>query len=390
MKLIILTTASLLAAVCTPHAQSRLPVAANIRLPKDSVRQEKVLAALSAFLTTLDERNNDHPMIDNHDKAQTLDLLDEFRGVRKSSQHHSDSFYSPCLTNIVARNDSTWFLQLAYCGIDKGSVLTRAVFNLVAHIPAGGPVTFSSPISDNTKHWQQTRIGHINFHHKSRLNTAKAKALVRYIDQYDTKLGNTVGNTEYYCCDNGIEVLYILGISYESDHTGRRHLTLSSAYGSTSVVVSSEGGDGYSAFDPHDLWHARLRKVMKSEQINRPVDEGCAYLYGGSWGLSWKDIYRQFLETYGKDTSANWLELYGKFQNFGKSESEPLNVPYVINALIINKLEKEKGFAAVKELLACGKYEKSNDNYFAALNRLLGINRENFNAEVWKLIKNYH
>ena len=49
-----------------------------------------------------------------------------------------------------------------------------------------------------------------------------------------------------------------------------------------------------SRFDPHDLWHERLRLVMKSEVINRPVDEGCAYLYGGSWGYTWQEIITKF------------------------------------------------------------------------------------------------
>jgi len=42
---------------------------------------------------------------------------------------------------------------------------------------------------------------------------------------------------------------------------------------------------------------------------------------------------------------------------------------------------------AVKELLTCGKYEKGNEDYFKALEKLTGINRANFNEKVWALIK---
>jgi hypothetical protein len=39
------------------------------------------------------------------------------------------------------------------------------------------------------------------------------------------------------------------------------------------------------------------------------------------------------------------------------------------------------------ELLGCGKREAGDANYFKALEKLTGINKGNFNSEVWKLIK---
>jgi len=37
-------------------------------------------------------------------------------------------------------------------------------------------------------------------------------------------------------------------------------------------------------------------------------------------------------------------------------------------------------------LLTCGKVEKGDENYFEAMEKLNGITKTNFNAEVWKLI----
>lgn len=62
-------------------------------------------------------------------------------------------------------------------------------------------------------------------------------------------------------------------------------------------------------------------------------------------------------------------------------------IAYVLNALIAQKLEKEKGFAAVKQLLACGQRQKGDDNYFAALEKVSGISKADFNTEMWKLVK---
>ena len=60
---------------------------------------------------------------------------------------------------------------------------------------------------------------------------------------------------------------------------------------------------------------------------------------------------------------------------------------YVINALLAGKIEKEKGFPAMIDWLRCGKYQRDNDNYFAALDRIIGINRSNFNVTVEQLVE---
>ena len=64
-----------------------------------------------------------------------------------------------------------------------------------------------------------------------------------------------------------------------------------------------------------------------------------------------------------------------------------LKISYAINALIVQQLEKEKGFSAVLELLNCGKKEKGDANYFAAIKRLTGIDEPQYNQFVWKLVK---
>jgi hypothetical protein len=62
-------------------------------------------------------------------------------------------------------------------------------------------------------------------------------------------------------------------------------------------------------------------------------------------------------------------------------------VPYFLNALIAQKIEKEKGFASVMELLGCGKREKGDENYFKALEKTAGVTKANFNNAMQDLIK---
>jgi hypothetical protein len=127
--------------------------------------------------------------------------------------------------------------------------------------------------------------------------------------------------------------------------------------------------------------------AISRRKVNKPIDEACAYLYGGSWGMSWKEIFTRFKVKVSVDEKMDWLNSYGKFYNFGENEETHLLVEYVINALFVQKIEKEQGFQGVWEFLNCGPYEKTNENYFKSLEKLTGITKANFNEKVWELIK---
>jgi hypothetical protein len=364
--------------------QTNLVVMQGINLPKDSTISNKLISGFSNFLNMIEIDNSNNPYISTQDKVQTLDLIDEINGIQKSEKNKNNHFYKPYLTNVVQKNDSTFFIQLSFIGTADSISIPRANFEFIGKVSHSKEFSFSSPISSNTEYWKVKKIGKINFHFKNELNIPIATDFSKYVSLFDTKLGSNNKLMEYYCCNDATEALQILGITYKFDYNGRNDISLSHSYENTSVIVTNDGGDNFNSFDPHDLWHDRLHNVISVSLINKPIDEGCAYLYGGSWGLSWKEIYKMFTERVSKNRQTNWLDMY--LYNFGDSQEKHLIVGYVINALIVQKLEKEKGFDAVVEFLKCGKYEKSNENYFATLNKLIGINKANFNTEVWKLI----
>ena len=143
----------------------------------------------------------------------------------------------------------------------------------------------------------------------------------------------------------------------------------------------------FNDFDPHDLWHDRLSLVIPRSQVNKPVDEGCAYLYGGSWGIGWKDIFSEFKSQIASNKNTNWVDVkenpvYFKTKEFNNSAD------HIVNALLIQKIEKEKGFAGVWELLTCGKYQEGNENYYQTLEKLTGITKATYTARIWDLINN--
>jgi hypothetical protein len=192
---------------------------------------------------------------------------------------------------------------------------------------------------------------------------------------------------DLYCADNFPEALQLTGVDYKAEYNGYARNTLSTITGNRKVSVNGVLTSGFNSFDPHDLWHERLHNVLSTSIINRPVDEGTAYLYGGSWGLSWKQILDKFKAYAKANPTADWLLLYNQSKNYDEGAKYPLNVDFVINALIVQKLEREKGMPAVMKLLSCGKKEQENANYFKTLGELTGVTKETFNVYVWGLIR---
>lgn len=187
---------------------------------------------------------------------------------------------------------------------------------------------------------------------------------------------------------NMIELGKMAGLIYKSDYNGIAESGFFFILGNKKLIlVGKEPSFNY--FDKHDLWHEHLFIAASNASVNKSIDEGCAYLYGGSWGMSWQDIFHQFQLKVAINPNSNWLEYKEKKPqfNFAENKAEYLMTDYLIDALIVQKIEKEKGFEGVWELLTCGKQDKDNTNYFTALEKLAGITRVNYNEKVWELIK---
>lgn len=371
----------------TIFSQARkVQVNANINLPKDSIVSKKLIGSLNDFLLQKDKANEQNTLVFKEESIETFVLLDEMIGMEKRKKDEAEDYFKPYLTNVAPINATDYIVQLAFIGVTENTPVVRASFELVAHKSTDGFV-FSSPLVRNTASWKKIKIGNCTFHYKNTINNEKAKAYEKYTVLFDEKLKAVNKMTEIYCCDDSMELQKILGIGYKLDFNGRNSTTLSSVFGDKKLIVMGSKSGAFDEFDPHDLWHERLSNVISRRAVNKPIDEACAYIYGGSWGMSWKDIFTKFKTKVANNKEANWVELYEKNENFGESQAEHLLVGYVINGLIIQKLEKEKGFAAVWELLKCGKYEKGNENYFKALEKLTGITKQNYNEKVWELIQ---
>ena len=372
--------ATLSASAQTPY----LRINPNIVLPKDSIESKTLTASLSDFLLSAQKPNEENKFIFDGERIETFIQLDEVSGIEKSGKFSDDFFYKPYLTNVVPLRDNTYLIQVSYMGTNENEALLRASFEFIAH-KTNNSFVFSSPLLRNTKNWKVEKAGNNIFHYQNTINKDKVKEFNKLTSSFDVKLKSTSKTTDYYFCSNIIDLQKLIGVDYKSDYNGRTESVWSSSFGDRKLVIAGNNNENFNNFDPHDLWHDRLGLVIARSKVNKPVDEGCAYLYGGSWGLSWKEIFKAFKEQVASNRTMNWIEIketpvYFKTKEFNNSAD------YIVNALLIQKIEKEKGFAGVWELLNVGPLEAGNEKYYQTLEKLTGITKANYNDKIWELV----
>ena len=385
MKLIITTI--LLFAILFANAQTNtLRLNPNIVLPKDSIESKSLTTSLNDFLLSAQKPNEENKFVFESEKLETFIQLDEINGIEKSGKFKDEYFYKPYLTNIVLLKDNNYLIQVSYIGISENTALLRASFEFIAH-KTTNTFMFSSPLFKNTKNWKVKKIGNNIFHYQNIINNEKVKEFNKLTSSFDNKLKSTNKITDYYLCDNIIELEKLIGVEYKSDYNGRSESVLSSSFGDRNLIVFGNNNSSFNEFDPHDLFHDRLSLVIPRSNVNKPVDEGCAYLYGGSWGFTWKEIFKAFKEQIASNKNTNWLEIKETPVSF-KTGNFSNQADYIVNALLVKKIEKEKGFAGVWELLNVGPFVKGNEKYYETLEKLTGITKASYNDKIWELINN--
>lgn len=361
-------------------------IPSTVFVSRDTTVKKQLISSLNGFLQQKDKDNTSNAFQLKEDLLSTSALLDEMKDIEKNERRNLDHFYHAYLQNSTRLSDSLFLIQIAYMGINDSVPELRALFTLMAK-RSGDGFLFSSPLKSRTAHWKSREFGNTKVYFKEEVNVGRADSCFDLSAQFDRKIGALVLPAEYYACDNFNEVLHLVGVDYKLDYAGRGYTTLTANENYRNLEVNGIFTSEFVNFDPHDLWHSRLHKVIPASAINKPVDEGCAFLYGGSWGLSYEEIVKRFKKFVTENPNANWIELYNESRNFDPTAKYPLNVDYFINSMIVAKIEKEKGFKAVSELLRCGKRVDGNENYFQALEKVTGITKLSFNKDVAEMIQ---
>ena len=366
---------------------SVLLLSPGLHLPKDSVMREELLGSLRGWLEQRDKPDSMNGYLSRGELPETSVFMDELRSIDRSNRRDSVSSCRCYLGNVVSLDSMRCLVQLNYIGVWKDTPVLRACCTVLAR-REGDKWMVSSVLERSTADWKTRAIGNCLFHYKSSLDVNRAGEFVKRMASYDKRLGVMDSKFDFYCCDDWLEATKLMGENYRLDYNGYARLEFSSDYGNWTVVVSGEKWkDGFNEYDPHDWWHGRLHRIVSPATIYRPMDEGMAYLYGGSWRVyTWNDVLRMIKDYAATHPDADWLALYKNGTPMVTSPW-PLFIGYAINALIVQRIEKDMGFSAALPLVTCGPKQAGDANYFAALKQVVGVDEAGFNGYVSGLLK---
>ncbi len=385
MKKINLYLAFFIAICTTVSAQTNhLKINDDIVMPDDSLESKALILSVDAFLSAA-QNNSQNKWILPTERVETQILIDEIMGIQKSEKFKDDSFFKAYLTNIIPLEEDKYAVKVSYIGINENTAILRASFELIAH-KANNSFLISSPLLRNTQNWSSKKSGNDTYYYPYTIDGEKLQQITDQIVFYDKKLKNyeKESYTEHYLCKKETNPLKLFGVEYKSDYNGNvLNTSWVSEEGKKTVEVSTESR--LYGVSMHDLWHNRLRKVIARKKVHRRVDCYIATLYGGMWGKSWEELFPVFKEKFVVGKQVDWLE-HKKNKSHIVANEHNVYTDDFIGALIVKKIEKEKGFDGVWELLLT-KRTKDEDEYFAKIESLTGISKKNYNKEVSKLIK---
>ncbi|MCD8193090.1 MAG: hypothetical protein LUD74_00775 [Tannerellaceae bacterium] len=324
------------------------------------------------------------------EKLETKILTDQIQSIT----HNDTTGVTPYLINLNFLDDKkSYLIQIAYISLINSQPVLKAIFEFVAYEKEDSYL-FASPLLRNTQEWKTKTAGYLIFHYPNEMAERVIDQYISLVTVYDKKLGISK-TTEYYLCDDCQDMesfLRLCGILYQRAYNGNSWPMADFHFEEKIIALYSRGMLRKEYVDPHDVFHGRANIVSPADVRNYYMICGYAYVCGGTWSgtwrVNWKEIKQRFKETLWNDKNVDWLNLYFDQYNFGESKERPIILTQFINALILETVEKEKGFADVMLLFKSGNMYQGRKQFFSVLEEITGINEVNFNDKVEEIIKN--
>ncbi len=357
-------------------------------------------ATESRVLDALDEL---FAAIDNGSVADRL-LVREHAGLTKSSL---SNLRAPApdegnpegdrrqLINFYSLSPDRYFLTIAITdsNFEEEEVEESAsppaikmIVNLVAQ-DHDGSVEFAIPLQHMTRHWKSETVGRVTYHFRSTLNRTRASHFDSRNTAIAEKLGVAPEAMDFYMCDDYQEILALIGFQYDRESNGMTR----DGYGvDDGVIFSIMNNEDFS----HDIFHYYSGKINRREDRNGITEEGVAYSWGNAYYtdpagemIEQRALVEALAQYLAANPGASAREL---FENNRKifdlaPEASALST---ISSLICDEVERREGMPGLLELINCGRKD-AMDRYFETIDRLVGINRGNFNERVGELIERY-
>lgn len=354
----------------------------------EEVTKSNILTALEGLIKQTTSSQLNTAYLTPGSSALTLSTLQNFQTYEMNKTEKSQKQTDKQLINFYSIGNDQYMLSVAYTTLDSESnPVVLFVLNLIASVEKE-KVSFAIPLAYETRYWQTTTVGNVTYHHRGKLNKARAKAFNKKNTVIAKKMNQQPEKLDFYMCDNRQEILKLQGFEYSIQVNGDAR----NGYGvDAGTIFSVMNNEDFS----HDMFHYYSGKIHQRINRNWITEEGIAYLWGNAYYtdkegemITHARLVKELKAYLAKNPETNLIELFtGNVKIFNHIAPE-ISVRSTISGMIAHEVEKQKGMEGIFTLINCGRQDREN-KYFQTTEALLGITRKNFNSRVKELLADY-
>jgi len=370
------------------YSQTYITVPDYLRYSIDQNTSSNIFITIDSLLLQMNQGKLNYDFISEDQKDLTYSTLKNFQSYENNKSSVDSKIKDKQLINFYKIDDNKYLLSILYSKPSKNNLpILLNVLNLIAS-DDDDKITFAIPINYLTRYWKKTKVGNIMYHYIDTINVDRAMIFDKKNTIIAKKLGLKPGVFDFYMCANYQEILKLRGFEYSASKNGKTR----SGYGvDANTIFSIMNNEDFS----HDVFHFYSSLINKRENRNWIAEEGIAYSWGNAYYtdengemISQKRLVNRLKEYLNENENPKLLWVFAKNKRIFEDIAPDISVRSAIAGLIVEEVEKQKGIDGLLELINCGKKRKM-DKFMEKINDLIGINQNNFNEEVKKLIVNY-
>jgi hypothetical protein len=361
-------------------AQTQFKVAENLYSSLSDSLTNQIIHSFDKLLLSIDNAQPDTSLMDMDDADLNRLFFTHLKGI--GDKDTIPKYFQAQLINLYPVGNKQYMLTMSYT---KDNEIGR-IHSFLAK-ENKGHVVFANPFRYYTRYWKTATVGTATYFFPDTIDMGRAELFNQKNITMAQKLKLPVRNWEVYMCANFQEVLQLQGCLYESTGNG---VFNSGRIMGPKILLTCMNDEDFS----HDVLHIYASQIREQKDRNANGECGLAYYWGNAYhsGIAGKApdmkvlllAVRQYLQSH---RDAKLLELFERSPDILAEYGypHPIHINRILAGVICEEIEKQKGMEGIIELLKCG---RGNNNLFKATEKLIGINRENFDKEVYKLIFN--
>lgn len=366
-------------------AQEAIVISKYLQNGMDSITNQSFNKSLKILFSEMEQGKINEDLLTPKRADLTKSQLQELVTYEIRKDSTAKETQDKSLINIYPISSSKYFVTISYVHQrpETNPILLYTI-NLIA-TQANDKFTFSVPLDYLTRYWKTETVGNITYHFREKINEGKAKIFDNKNNEIAGKFGLKPEKLDFYMTDNFQELSELLGFGYSFYSNGKYR----DGYGvDNKTIFAIMNNEDFS----HDMFHYYSGQINKRENRNWIAEEGIAYVWGNAYYtdkngemISNKRLIKELKDYLTKNPNTYLFELFSKNEKIFNNIAPEISVRSTISGIIASQIEKKKGMEGVIKLINAGRKDKL-ENYLKVTNELIGINKENFNLKVGKLI----